>query len=487
MAGWILPTLTHTYLQLSSLFLAVFFVFYPTTEVLLDRWLKFDESLSHGLLVIAMSIHLSARTLHRIETQNIKNGSLSNYLTYIGLALSSLAWLVISSANINILEQVLIPIILWFATASYLGLHIGLKLLPSIAFVYFAIPIWDYLNQALVDLSSLTVTWLVDLIDITALIEANTITLPYGALVIADGCSGLRYFTIACALAVYVILDSKPNRALSTKLLATAIALSLFSNWLRIFLLILIAYETNMESSLVADHETFGWIIFCIVLAPLFFIARRFELFPEQKEPSKQALSIKKIALTFALLMLTPVLSFALNSAIKVPNIISSSQLSYTPAKPDTNIPKLPNAKILLQKKANNYVQNIQLYRVLNWKEESTENLVPYWPSPFSHTDWLVESRNIITADTQQFQYVGLKHKLRGYRVCLAYRYQVGQQEALSYKKAKLLQIPAILTGTNYFEAQLAITNAKDCAATEPSMINALTELNTPLIEVKGS
>ena len=63
MAGWILPTLTTTYLQVTLIYLATFVAYFPTTEMLFGRWLKFDEALSHGLLVVAMSIYLAVKAL----------------------------------------------------------------------------------------------------------------------------------------------------------------------------------------------------------------------------------------------------------------------------------------------------------------------------------------------------------------------------------------------------------------------------------------
>lgn len=459
MPGPVLPKLTITYLSVSLVYLAVFFAYYPTTQVLLERWLKLDEALSHGLLVVAMSIHLVTKSLAR---QNIGSSEKpSRMLPTLSLFIGSGSWLVLNAAGINILEQLLMPLIVLSALATLTGLKLGLKLILPVSFLFFAIPIWDYFNHILVELSSIAVTQAIELVGIAALIESNTITLPYGTLIIADGCSGLRYFTIALALASYVILDSKRNIKLSFQIVFAATALSLFSNWLRIFLITLIAYETDMESSLVEDHETFGWIIFCIVLAPIFFIARLFKLPDPIKEPSKQNWNTRVCVLTIVGLVAGPVIASSLAGSLVKPNINKVETKSFIHIGRPKGFPLLPQSKLLLQKRASSYLHEIHLYRIGNWRESNEDSLVPYWPSPFSHEIWNAINLNPIQSSQLVFKFVQLTHKLRNITVCLSYQYEVGGYSAISYRKAKLLQVPANLIGQNYYEARLAVAKPK--------------------------
>ncbi|MCH2159029.1 MAG: exosortase [Oleiphilaceae bacterium] len=275
MAGWILPTLTNTYLQVSLIYLAVFFAYYPTTQVLFDRWLELDESLSHGLLIVAMSVHLTVKYLVIIDDRGLdvrKNGTIQGTLYVLGLIISSLIWLIFSSASINILEQILMPVILWIVLAIVFGHSNATKLILPVAFLYFAIPIWDYFNQVLVDLSSLVVGETVELFGITAFITGPKIELAYGTLLIAGGCSGLRYFTIALALSFYLSLDSKASITRKSLVIAVAVLCSLVANWIRIFWIVVAADMTNMQSDLIKDHEYFGWGVFAIALLPALYL-----------------------------------------------------------------------------------------------------------------------------------------------------------------------------------------------------------------------
>ncbi len=61
-------------------------------------------------------------------------------------------------------------------------------------------------------------------------------------------------------------------------LVITAGLFSLLANWIRVFGIIAAGHYTNMETSLVKDHELFGWVIFIIfTLIPVFFVSSRLE------------------------------------------------------------------------------------------------------------------------------------------------------------------------------------------------------------------
>lgn len=60
-------------------------------------------------------------------------------------------------------------------------------------------------------------------------------------------------------------------------LFLAAVLLALVANWIRVFIIIYMGYETNMTSSLIEDHDMFGWWVFAASLVPLFFFARRLE------------------------------------------------------------------------------------------------------------------------------------------------------------------------------------------------------------------
>src|SRR5690554_7294287 len=138
---------------------------------------------------------------------------------------------------------------------ALLGFYRALRLLPYVILLALSLPIWADFIPALVAIASAVVSNWVRLFGMTALIEGNSITLPYGRLVIADGCSGIRYFAISILLAAMMSILNDYRWRGWLCLLAAAMMLGLVANWVRIFILVVIGYQSEMQSELLTDHE----------------------------------------------------------------------------------------------------------------------------------------------------------------------------------------------------------------------------------------
>ncbi|RYY02687.1 MAG: hypothetical protein EOO53_10550 [Gammaproteobacteria bacterium] len=183
----------QTSLQLSGLLLILILFFHSTVTSLFSRWLKLDQSLSHGLPTAAIFIFL----LWRISAQPGKRNSTStHWFVSIVLGFLSVCWYLVEAINLELISAVLLLVIFTFYVASSFSLTTARQLLPLITIFVFTIPIWSELTDMLVQLSSFVVGHGVEVIGITAFIEGNNILIPSGIIQIAEGCSGLRYLTI---------------------------------------------------------------------------------------------------------------------------------------------------------------------------------------------------------------------------------------------------------------------------------------------------
>src|SRR5690606_36131513 len=130
---------------LPLLVVAAFVVFFfRTFESLFARWIKGDEGLSHGRLVIRASLLCLYQSL---PWQSHKQHRLLTLFFVVAIGIGSLCWCLFRTVNIAILEQlVLLPLLATFYAACF-GIktawhHRVLLMLPI-----FAIPIWDHLND----------------------------------------------------------------------------------------------------------------------------------------------------------------------------------------------------------------------------------------------------------------------------------------------------------------------------------------------------
>lgn len=435
----------YWFLKLAPVILVLLsaFLYFETTKALYLRWIKWDESLSHGLIIIGLFLYFLFLS-SPLDTNTDK--PIIRFLCLAALSLSSLIWYLANIINLYIVEQLaLLAIVICLLTAVFglrmLGQHFKLLLFPI-----FAIPVWDQLTDPLVNLSGLVVGKLVRLIEIPAVIDSNSIFIPYGEIVIADGCSGLRYFTISLAIA-YIIsyLNDYSFKKLSIALFIAAL-IGLMANWLRIFILLLIGYNTHMESSLMSDHEYFGWALFAMILFPAIYFA---PVVKREPKAITHSLTKPKFAAAIPLLCLGPVLNILWAATPTITDISNKIPHALTPV-PKSKMPikvELPN-----DDKAENAVTPNEVFIQINHfqRKSQTDKLVPYIPRAYDHVAWsLVKQQK--ASDGRDFQIQIFRNKHSGIIVAQAQWFDVAGMMSSSYAVAKLLQIPAIISGKNYF------------------------------------
>ena len=417
-------------------------IFYPTWIRLAEAWLEFEQVLAHGLATAIIFIGLVL--IHPPSPLGRQTQIKPYHLIGAALlVLTTMAWGVLELVRIDTLAYLLLPVGLAAATWALLGLPRTLSFLPYILLLSLSLPIWADMVPALVDLASVVVGTWVGWFGMTALIEGNSITLPYGRLLIADGCSGIRYFAISILLAMMtsILNDYRWRNWLIT--LLVAITLALIANWVRITILVIVAYETDMQSDMLTDHETMGWIVFgCFILPALYFSpVRKRNAAPQDSSTKPNFNKIGVVAVIIA--------------AVLGPIALTITQTSSTPATAWTldlpnaipaNNSNLPIPLELPDTLKEQIWRNDGLWISLAQSQKTTadEKLVPYLRPSFDHSLW----------QTQETYGPGLKRVrniLTREQVIVGQWFLVGSYRARSYKEAKLIQVLATLKGEKRF------------------------------------
>ncbi len=245
----------------------------PTIETIGSRWLLLDESYSHGFLLLLMSVGLICRAAAR---RPVTPGFYPVWLVPFVLCL--LGYWLGSLIRLQALQQlVLVPMLL-----SVFAVLMGWKqvrwFLVPVGILFLTIPVWDFLAWTLQIITvAVNRLWL-GVFNIDFEIEGVFVHLiGVGTFEVAHGCSGLRYLLVGQALALIYGEMYLTRLRSKVSLFALAVAFALIANWIRVFVIFYVGYETNMESSLIHNHENFGWWLFGATLIPLYFIAVRFE------------------------------------------------------------------------------------------------------------------------------------------------------------------------------------------------------------------
>ena len=254
-------------------FTALFLLIWPTVEGIVSRWFKFDESYSHGLLLLLVSVVLVVRTVKR---ESPVTGFYPLWLFPFALAL--LAYGLGDILRLQALREITVVPLLLGILAIFLGWRQVKAFIIPVGVLFFAVPVWDYLSWTLQLITVEINRLLLGFLGIDFKVEGVFVFLiGVGTFEVAHGCSGLRYLLVGQSLAaLYGELNFSRLRS-RIGLFLIAVVLSLMANWIRVFVIIYMGYETNMETSLIRDHDNFGWWVFAATLVPLFYIGRKLE------------------------------------------------------------------------------------------------------------------------------------------------------------------------------------------------------------------
>ncbi len=265
-----LPRLTPFDLFIALCAFAVL-IMHDSVRPLWAKWMLFDQSLAHGLplflIICGWLVSCRARFNGTAHT--------ASWLPLPVILGVSLGWYFAALGDIEIIEQ--LALIAMFGALAWLtGGHRGLWVVAApLAMLLFCIPILDEFNSLLVRVAAWVMGAVLGLTPITFYLSGNAIVMPEGTIVIADGCSGLRY--LAIGLAIVNLAGSLDRWTLPRLLVANAVTVltMLAVNWVRIGVLTVWAYFTSVDHEFVRGHETFGWIVFVCGLLPLLIVLHR--------------------------------------------------------------------------------------------------------------------------------------------------------------------------------------------------------------------
>lgn len=224
-----------------------------------------DGTYSHAYLIPFIVFYLYFTLYEHNELQ------LRDKLSWFALML-----LAVSAYSLFVASTAQITLAYWLATLMLLCTAINFLFKPSVKLFFpalyfiFLIPLWGILTVPLQDLSVIAVNSLMGLTSIPVFVEDQFVHIPSGVFEIAGGCSGLRYLLTSLAISslyVFLYLRSIKNIALFA---FVAILGALITNWLRIAILIIIGHQTEMTSSLMNDHNMFGWYLYVPFMFLLF-------------------------------------------------------------------------------------------------------------------------------------------------------------------------------------------------------------------------
>lgn len=466
-------------LQISGLLLLAALIFWPTVQMLFSRWVKWDQALSHSLPTLAVFFYLLIYRTHFTPGSH-QDAVWSKSLLNLILGLGSLCWFLFQINQIELLAALSLIAILCLYLACCYSLSTLTKLIPLFGLLLFTVPLWAQMTDTLVTLSSWVVGKLVNMIAITALIDGNNIFIPSGRIVIADGCSGLRYLTVSLLLGYITCLLNQATWRQTILVLVIATALGLLANWLRIFLLVLIGYYTEMQSSLMQNHETFGWAVFVLIMLPALYFA------PVNRNADSNSIPLPKAAplVPSILLLLGPMLFYLSSQQLPTPNPFTLQGLGNISMNTQHNYelaPEYPPASSIETRRLLLDGHTIRA-DLAKYTPMAGQKLVPYIDTLYNKDEWVkIDNQEGLGAGNNpqaiaEFRISILRRVNSNTHIVLLHQFNVGKSATGDYLVAKLLQLKARALNQQYFAL---MTLQSHCATNCSEEIVVLTQAAT--------
>lgn len=257
-SDWSLPVAVY------GVYLAVCAVaLHPTALAMAKTWFS-SSSYHHGVAVAPLAIWMIL-TRPRIDPA-------TGPLGLVAIAGAAALWLMGRAAGVALVEQFAFVTLLIAGAWTLFGSGAAKLWVLPLLFLYFMVPFGEVLIPFLQMLTANAVAGLLNLIGMAAAIDGTLIRTSAGLFEIAKACAGLNF--LLAALMVACVYASQTLHDFGTRIafIAIAAAVALLANFLRAFLLILIATLSDMRFALGPDHLILGLVLYAVVFLVLFWI-----------------------------------------------------------------------------------------------------------------------------------------------------------------------------------------------------------------------
>jgi exosortase len=273
----------------------VLFVTWPTLLEMTASW-RDHEAYQYAWLVLPMVVYLLGwhhrLTGLRITPQPDFTG------VFVGI-IAAACWVTAALMNIDVGRQFALILALQGVAMSTLGWRCYWRLFPTLALLFLMIPSGDLLQPALRVLTVKAIELFAVAAHLPHSVEGFVIFIGTHRYIVIDECSGLAYVTLATFLGYCfgLLLYRSVSKILALSLFGAF--LGIFSNVLRVDLIVLIDWARDSQMDLSA-HGTIQWVALFTTLGFLFFVLSRLKIEATSVTPTvnlpEQSSSIRRFA-----------------------------------------------------------------------------------------------------------------------------------------------------------------------------------------------
>ena len=237
---------------------------WPSAAALWDLWVWNRYVDGHGPVIVAISLALLVRSRHALAGADVR----PSVAGAAGLFACGLAWLSSLRTGSEVLPLLLLPVILLVAVFAAFGRKVAAITAFPIGYLYFAEPVGHVLIGPLQSLTTRVVGAVVPLLGMPVTVAGNILIFsPSISFEVTPICGGVNFLVVGLAAAALIGELQQASFRRRTLQIAAMALLMMVSNWVRVLVIIVAGYSTDMRSLLATrGHWYLGWILFALVM-----------------------------------------------------------------------------------------------------------------------------------------------------------------------------------------------------------------------------
>ena len=253
-----------------GLMLLVLLAYRETAAAMVEIWVR-SETFTHCFVVPPIVAWLVWR----------KRGELAPLqprpVPWMLLPLTSLAlmWWLGHVVVVAAAMQLALVAMLVTTVPLLLGWQTTRVLVFPLAFLFFAVPIGEFMTPTLMHWTAEALVGGLRLTGIPVYQEGQHLVIPSGRWAVVEACSGVRYLMatfMVGSLFAYLNYRSRAKRAI---FIVISLLLPVVANWVRAYVIVMLGHLSDNRIATGVDHLVYGWVFFGVVILALFFIGAR--------------------------------------------------------------------------------------------------------------------------------------------------------------------------------------------------------------------
>ena len=266
---------------LALTFLWVVAWYWPTAADVAGIWWRSD-TFAHGLIVLPAFAWLTWRARDRIGDLQPQPVA----WMAVPILAAGLLWLLGSLVSVAAAQHFALFVMLVSAFVGVLGWKLSRILLFPLAFLFFGVPIGEFLLPTLMHYTAEFTVWALRLSGVPVYQEGLFFIVPNGSWSVVEACSGIRYLIaslVVGALYAYLNYTSLKRRLL---FMLVALAMPVVANWVRAYIIVMLGYLSDNSIAAGVDHLIYGWVFFGVVIFLMFWVGSRWQEEPAPVQPA---------------------------------------------------------------------------------------------------------------------------------------------------------------------------------------------------------